>query len=361
MISSHKEFLSQFGWDEFYQTQLNQLEKNSFRPARIIGEERGLYRLQFDRDQTIWSSISGKMQFNALSRKDYPVIGDWVLADIPESSDKGVIHFVFNRKSTLQRKQGTAEVQILSSNVNYVFITTSLNGDLNFGRLDRYMVFAWDSGAMPVILLTKTDRFEGDMEALIAEITDRFPGVNIHALTNENFEEADFLEAYLRPGSTAVLVGSSGVGKSTLTNYLTGKISAKTQDVRADDDKGRHTTTSRSLYESIFGGLIIDTPGMRGLSFEADAESFSKHFGDVEELVALCRFSDCKHTTEPDCMIRNSLEDGSLDPGRYKNYCKLLGEIRHSLRRQDKALYAQDKKLWKKGSILARQNFKPNR
>lgn len=360
MTSSPKEFLSQFGWDEFFQSQLEAFSNKKLFSARIIGEERGLYRLQCDADTVLWSSISGKMQFNANSRKDYPVIGDWVMAERPKDSLRAVIYSVLARKSALQRKQSN-DVQILSANVDYVLITTSLNGDLNYGRLDRYVVFAWESGATPVILLTKTDLYEGDLEALISEVEARFYRVKVHAVSMKNFEEAKCLPFYLREGVTAVLVGSSGVGKSTLTNFLTNEETARTQEIREDDDRGRHTTTSRALYQSVYGGLIIDTPGMRSLQFTSDEESFQKQFGEIEELKNQCRFNNCRHETEPDCAIRVALETGALEGALWKSYCKLLAEARFSERRQNKVLYAEDRKLWKKQSILARQNFKPNR
>ncbi len=366
MTSSHKEFLVHFGWNDFFYNQLANYDTNEkLRPARVINEERNLYRLQFTSEETKWCSISGKMNFNASERSDYPAIGDWVLAEMPLNSERGIIHHVLKRKSLLARKQigSVPDIQILAANVDTVFITTSINNDLNIGRLERYLTFAWDSGAKPVILLTKTDLYEGEesIEEVILNLKLRFSGVDVYALRKDHFETAHFFNKYLDSGKTAVLVGSSGVGKSTIGNYLIGREEITVQDIRGDDDKGRHTTTSRSLYESLFGGLIIDTPGMRELQFADQEEGLHAQFADIEELIAKCRYSDCKHQTEPDCAILEALDGGHLDEVRWKSFRKITAEIRHSMRKHDSHLLALDRKVWKKQSKEARINTKNQR
>jgi ribosome biogenesis GTPase len=359
MINSQQEFLSLFGWNDFFQNQILPMSLENLFIARVINEEKQLYRLQLGIDKTAWSTVTGKMQFEARSRADYPAVGDWVLAEIPNGSERAVIRFIFNRKSTLQRKKvgEVSEMQILATNVDYVFITTSINSDLNFGRLDRYLTFAWDSGATPVILLTKIDLCE-DVESIMATVEERFPGVNIHALSSAQFEHADFFKDYLVEGKTSVLVGSSGVGKSTISNYLIGEKIIATQEIREDDEKGKHTTTSRSMYKSFYGGLIIDTPGMRELQFFSQESEVEKLFGDIEELMQQCRFHNCGHTKEEGCAVLKALENGELLSARWKSYNKIQNEVRHSMRKQEKWIMAEDRKVWKKRSIAARQRIK---
>jgi ribosome biogenesis GTPase len=364
MTSSHKEFLVHYGWNDFFENQLTEfyainpeLNFGKLRPARVTNEERNLYRLQLGSDENVLSTITGKMQFEAFNRSDFPAVGDWVLAEVPEHSDRAIIRHILKRKTALVRKQigSSSDVQILSTNVNTIFITTSLNGDLNLARLDRYLTFAWDSGATPVILLTKTDLYDGDIEEVVSDLKLRFGGVEIHSLTKNNFKEANFFKKYLENGTTSVLVGSSGVGKSTISNFLIGREIILTLEIRESDDRGRHATTSRSLYESIYGGLIIDTPGMRELQFAGHHEGLETQFADIEVLAGNCRYNNCKHVIEIGCAVLAALEIGSLDPLRWKSYKKIAGEIRHGMRKENKWMKAEDRKVWKKQTMEVRR------
>ncbi|OFZ31294.1 MAG: ribosome small subunit-dependent GTPase A [Bdellovibrionales bacterium RIFCSPHIGHO2_01_FULL_40_29] len=357
MLSSEKEFLFLFGWDDFFESQIPDLVSSSLFPARVICEERNLYRLQAGLNQIFWASVSGKMQFNAVSRVDYPAVGDWVMVEFPSQSDRGVIHQVLERKTIIHRKQvgSSADMQILSTNVDYAFITTSVNTDLNYRRIERYLAVARDAGSVPVILLTKADACLEDIDDVRADVQKEFPGVEIHALSKNDFEKAEFLAEYLKIGTTSIFIGSSGVGKSTLVNFLIGNEQIKTQDVRESDGKGRHTTTSRNLYVSRYGGLIIDTPGMRELQLSDHADGVRTQFSDIEDLIQSCRFSDCKHQTEPGCAIKEAIADGSLADDRWRSYQKLEAEVRHGMRKQDKVLAAEDRKIWKKRSIEAKK------
>ena len=358
MLSSEKEFLFLFGWDDFFQSQYPDLVSGSLFPARVICEERNLYRVQTGLHHVLWSSISGKMQFNASTRVDYPAVGDWVLVELPDQSDRGVIHHVIPRKTIIHRKQigSSADMQILSTNVDNVFITTSVNEDLNFRRTERYLAVARDAGATPIILLTKSDICAVNIGELIANVESEFPGVAVMAISKDEYEKAVFLPEYLKKGTTSVFIGSSGVGKSTLVNFLIGFDQIKTQSTREYDGKGRHTTTSRNLYVSRYGGLVIDTPGMRELQLSNHAEGLERQFSDIENLIQRCRFSDCGHQTEPGCAIKQALSDGLLTEERWESYLKLEAEVRHGLRKQDKVLASQDRKVWKKRSIEARNN-----
>lgn len=361
--TQNKEFLSLYGWNDFFESHLSEVDHENLFLARVICEERELYRLQFNTEQSLWASVRGKIQFEAASRVDFPAVGDWVLVDLPNQSDRGVIHHVLPRKTILQRKQigSGSDLQILATNVDYVFISSSLNEDLNFRRLERYLVVTWESGCIPVLLLTKADLYQGDLVALLAEIEARFPGVSVHTISNTCFENAKFFEQYLQAGKTAVVLGSSGVGKSTLTNYLIGNGVIRTQDIREHDDKGKHTTTSRSLYSSRYGGLIIDTPGMRMLILSEHSDGAQTQFADIEDLFTRCRFGDCQHNSEPGCAIREALEEGSLSEDRWLSYLKLMAEIRFETRKRDKAAMAEDKKLWKKRGAIGRNNWRAKR
>lgn len=352
MSFSEKEFLYQMGWDDFFESHASALNLDGLFPARVICEERNLYRVQAGPGMIFWAAVSGKMQYESITRSDFPAVGDWVLAEHSKGADRGIIHQVLPRKTKIFRKQvgSSADIQILSTNVDTIFITTSVNEDLNFRRIERYLAVAWESGSQPVILLTKADLCE-DIHEVASEVESNFPGVFVHALSQEAFTDAHFLAEYLKVGTTSVFIGSSGVGKSTLVNFLIGANDGsviKTQGIREDDGKGRHTTTNRHLYESIFGGLVIDTPGMRELQLSDHAEGLSTQFADIEQFAKRCRFSDCRHDTEPGCAIKQALETEELSEARWHSYQKLEAEIRFGLRKQSKAVASEERKAWKR-------------
>lgn len=355
MINSHKEFLLVFGWDAFFESHVADLALSSLIPARVICEERSLYRVQTALNTVLWAAIPGGAHLGTLSRGDFPAVGDWVMLEIPAEADRGIIRQIVARKTLLQRRQvgSTGDMQILATNVDFVFVTTSLNADLNFKRIERYLTVAKEGGATPVILLTKADLWTGDLAAIIEEVQKTFPGVRTHALSQGNFEKVEFLKEYLTTGTTSVFLGSSGVGKSTLVNFLITSDESddekiKTQDVNSYNSRGRHTTTSRNLYVSRYGGLVIDTPGMRELQLSAHAEGLKAQFRDVEELIAKCKFSNCQHQSEPRCAIKEALSAGTLAASRWEGYLKLLEEVRVGMIRQAKIVAAQERKTSKK-------------
>lgn len=353
-MSSDRNFLVNYGWNGFFESHLSEINSDGLKIGRVICEERNLYRIQFSQDYKVWGQVTGKKQFEATSREDFPAVGDWILAKSSGADDRVIIQEVLPRKSVLKRKQvGSGDSQILSTNVDYGFVTSSLNDDLNIRRIERYVTLIKDAGVEPVLLLTKAD-LSAEASALTQKVQKSFSTLQVYAVSQESFENANFFKELLVPGTTSVFLGSSGVGKSTVVNYLIGEQHLKTQSIREDDDKGRHTTTSRQLFVSRFGGLVIDTPGMRELQLLDHEEGLSSQFEEVEALLGQCRFSDCQHETEPGCAILQAFEDGALEIDRWQSYQKLLREVRHAQRKQDKALASEEKKKWKKISQALR-------
>jgi ribosome biogenesis GTPase / thiamine phosphate phosphatase len=259
----------------------------------------------------------------------------------------GTIQAVLPRRTKFSRKTAwqATEEQVVAANVDVVFIVTSLNEDLNLRRLERYLILARESGAEPVVLLTKSD-LAPDVDAAVADLRTVTFDVPVHALSNVTGEGLDELGAYLRPGVTATLLGSSGVGKSTLINTLVGDELLATREIR-EDGRGRHTTTRRELVQLPGGGLVIDTPGMRELQLWVADEGLEEAFADVTSLFEHCRFSDCRHEAEPGCAVKEALADGTLAPERWDSYRRLEAELEHLERRLDKRAAAEERRRWR--------------
>ncbi len=273
----------------------------------------------------IRAEAAGKLQFYGKDNQDYPTVGDWVMVDRTDNtSGNAIIHHRLKRKSTLLRKSAgkSRDSQIIAANIDIVFICMSLNNDFNLRRLERYLLIVWDSGACPVVVLTKSDLCD-DLSVKLAEVYSVAIGVDV-LVTSMHADSYAEISKYLSDGTTVAFIGSSGVGKSTLINRLVGKESLVTREIRADD-KGRHTTTHRQLLLVSSGGVVIDTPGMRELQLEnAD---LSRSFSDIEELAKRCRFSDCAHTSEPGCAVTEAINSGKLSAERLQSYIKLQNEM----------------------------------
>lgn len=337
--------LENYGWSDALRQQFQSFAAEGLVPGRVIVHQRGPYRIVTD-DGEMPAEMSGRFVRDA-EMGGFPVAGDWVAASVRLPERAATIHHVMPRRTAFIRKAaGRGRVaQVVAANVDVVFLALSLNDDLNVRRLERYLAAAHESGAAPEIVLTKADLSE-KAEAIRAEVAAAAGGVPVHLVSARAGAGLSELRAAIRPGETAVLLGSSGVGKSTLVNALAGAELMATRSIREDDAKGRHTTTHRELVLLPGGGLLLDTPGMRELAlWEAD-DGLSATFEDVEALEAACRFSDCKHTSEPGCAVRTAIEAGDLDPARWQNFLKLKGELAHETRKEDPLARAAHKKLW---------------
>lgn len=308
--------------------------------ARVIIQEKGLYTIGYGDMENI-AEVSGKFRYDAKIPADYPVVGDYVVASWPEDGSHSIISSVFPRKSAFVRKAaGMAhEEQVVAANIDTVFICMSLNQDYNLRRLERYITVAWDSGATPVVVLTKADLCS-DVSEKIAEAESVSVGVDI-VTTSSKEDDIDRLRQLIVSGKTYAFIGSSGVGKSTLINTLLGTNKIRTFGIREDDDKGRHTTTHRELITLENGAFVIDTPGMREIGIMNSEEGVETAFSDIEELIARCRFSNCTHTNEPGCEVLKAVEEGKLAIDRWNSYRKLVTE---NLYNTNEAEYMKAKK-----------------
>ncbi|WP_246939519.1 ribosome small subunit-dependent GTPase A [Bacillus pinisoli] len=340
--------LKSLGWNCELEEIFNQEKQLNWLPGRVSLEHKRMYRILTEEGELL-AEITGKMRFQADGREDYPAVGDWVMVSPRISEGKATIHGILPRFSKFSRKVAglTIDEQIVATNVNTVFLVNALNQDFNVRRIERYLLLAWESGANPVIVLTKADVCH-DIEEKINLVEGVAFGVPIHVTSVKNLVGLEALLTYFEEGQTVALLGSSGAGKSTLTNYLLGEEKQVVQDIRDEDGKGRHTTTHRELVKVPTGGIIIDTPGMRELQlWEADS-GMSQSFSDVEDLAEQCYFRDCQHNNEPKCAVRDAIATGTLEEERYLSYLKLQKELAYLERKTDKKAQMAEKEKWKK-------------
>jgi ribosome biogenesis GTPase len=336
--------LHKLGWDDGWDAAFADCRAAGLAPARVAIQHRGAYDLITEEGEVRASAATRLVKADEL-----PAVGDWVGLD----RGTNLVEAVLPRRTSISRKEVWQAVreQVLAANVDVAFLVQALPLDFNVRRLERYLAMAWESGAQPVVLLTKVDLVE-DLQPYADDADAVTLGAcPVEAVSAVTGAGVDGLRRWLEPNRTAVLLGSSGVGKSTLVNALAGEELLATQEVRADDHRGRHTTTHRELIVLPGGGVILDTPGIRELQlWDADLE---QTFGDVEEIAGRCRFSDCAHEREPGCAVREALADGSLSAERWQSYVKLQRELEAVEARRNHLLRQERLREFK---IRARQN-----
>jgi ribosome biogenesis GTPase / thiamine phosphate phosphatase len=329
--------LNDLGWGDGFAAAL-QPHDNCI-PARVSAQHRGEYDVLTERGE-LRVRVTGRLRHEAASAADLPAVGDWVaLRD-------EAIHAVLPRRSAFVRKVpwSPTEAQVLAANLDTVFVVSALDGDFNLRRLERYLTLAWESGATPVLVLTKADLCKDPLGVLL-EVEQVALGVAAHVVSNVTGEGLDEVAPYLQPARTIALLGSSGVGKSTLANRLLGVELQATKEI-ADDGRGRHTTTSRQLIRLPGGALLVDTPGLREIQLWDADEGIQEAFADVDELAADCRFNDCAHMREPGCAVQAAIDEGRLPRERLQSYRALQRELKRLAMKQDARLRSEERKKW---------------
>ena len=291
--------------------------------GRVVSQYRGKYKIATEQGETL-AQISGKLRFETEELAQYPAVGDFVMVSQETADSEAVIHHILTRKSIFLRKAVgmTGQAQPVSANIDTVFLCMSLDQNYSLNRMERYLSIAWDSGAVPVIVLTKTDLCE-DLETVIHDIERISSFSDILSLSMFDEDISKKFAPYFAKNQTCAFIGSSGVGKSTLINKLLGEDLLETREI-GKANKGRHTTTGREMYPCPLGGVVIDTPGMREMG--AESTDLSRTFHEIEELAEQCRFRDCTHTGEPGCAVLAAIEEGTLDQRRLDSFLKLQNE-----------------------------------
>lgn len=336
-------FLKDYGWNAEFDAAFAALGRAELQPARVIEGQRGVYRIVLAAGERR-GEIAGRLRLN----DGVPAVGDWVAVEVVAGEDAAVIHHVLERQSKISRKlagRATRE-QVLAANLDTVFMVTSCNEDFSPRRIERYLTMIWESGARPVVLLNKADLAD-DPGALAGVAESVALGVPVHAVCARRDGGLDALETYLEPGRTIALIGSSGVGKSTIVNRLLGHEVQAVQETLEQDAQGRHTTRSRELFRLPGGALVVDTPGLRELALWITDTGLGQTFADIEELSAECRFHDCAHETEPACAVKEAVAGGRLAAGRLESYHRLRKELDHVEQRLDPAARSGTKSRWR--------------
>ena len=315
-------------------------------PGRVVAEHRGSYVVATERGE-VKAAVSGRFRYDIATAEDFPAVGDWVALEPADGRESAIIHDVLLRTTRFARsaRGDVGGAQVIAANIDLVLIVTGLDHDFNLRRLERYLALAWSSGAEPIIVLNKADMCD-DVAGRVADATLVAPGVPVRVVSALDGVGLDSLTPLLEPGKTVALLGSSGVGKSTIINALLGYERQQTGAVRADDQRGRHTTTSRELLVMPSGVLLIDSPGMRSVGMWEVEEGLADAFSDIEEFAAGCRFSDCTHIGEPGCAVQQAIVNGSLPAARLESQRRLARESAALAARVDPVARAAHRKRW---------------
>jgi len=329
--------LAELGWDDALDAAYaaGWRDKRDVRPGRVAIEFNQIFRIYVDEGE-LDAVTAGRLKHRASRRAELPSVGDWVVVRQRPAADRGVIVDILPRHSAFTRRAAgdVTDEQVVAANVDVVFVVMGLEANFNPRRLERYLLMARESGAAPVILLTKPD-LSDDVAARTREVAQLAGELPVHVLQPKSGEGIEQVRAHLHPGRTAALLGSSGVGKSTIINRLLGADVQRTREVRASDSRGRHTTTHRELVVLPPGGLIIDTPGMRELQLWDASGAMSETFDDIEALAAHCHFTDCRHRNEPRCAVKAAVDAGTLAADRLDSYLRLQAELAELAQRQE--------------------------
>jgi len=341
--------LAELGWNDFFAEAFAPYAAEGCVPARVTLELKGFFEVTGESGARL-GEVTGKFIHDARTAAQYPAIGDWV-AVMPQPGDdtRANIHAVLPRRTKFSRKTVGEQVteQVVAANVDTVFLVSGLDGNYHLHRLERYLAAAWASGAEPVVLLNKAD-LNDDTATITAGIAGIAPNVPVFVVSAQTRRGLKALASYLQPGKTIALLGSSGVGKSTLINRLVGERVQDTQEVREADNKGRHTTTQRELFVAPSGVIVIDTPGMREISPWDAGAGINAAFDDVAAVAARCKFRDCAHTVEPGCAVQAALADGSLTTERWQAYLRMQRASAYEARRTNPAAQLRQKVDYKK-------------
>ena len=328
--------LTELGWNDGFAAAFEPWRsKAHVHPGRVAIEFNQIFRIYVE-DGELDAVTAGRLKHRARGRAELPAVGDWVAVRKRPEEDRGVIVGVLPRRSAFTRRAAgevTGE-QVVAANVDVVFVVMGLDRDYNVRRLERYLLMARESGASPVVLLTKPDLCS-DLSAHVREVTSLTGDILVHVVNPKRGEGIEQLRGDLGPGSTAALLGSSGVGKSTIINRLVGADIRRTREVRESDSRGRHTTMHRELVVLPGGGLIIDTPGMRELQLWDAGDSVRETFDEIEALAAGCHFGDCRHRDEPRCAVKAAVAEGKVAAGRLESYLKVQDELAELAKQQE--------------------------